>query len=124
MNKPRVMIGLFLGGLLLFAAVGIVANMAPRPDATVTTALQSNVGAAVARPVQPTAIPTEWLKTQVVAESRWVFADYWFDCRYVAADGSEYDVGAGYAVGGWPGNEQFRALPLSTQLEIVRICHE
>ena len=118
LRTPSTAVILFLGGLALFAVVGVVRNVVGANSAVVSKAVQSNMAAAVA----PTPIATAWLETQVVAESRWVFADYWFDCRYVAADGSEYAVGAEYAVGGWPGNAQYQALPQSTRLEMVRVC--
>lgn len=124
LRTPPVMVGLFLVGLLLFAVVGIVRNAVQANGAVVSKAVQSNVVRAVALPVQPTAIQGTWLKTQIIAESRWVYADYWFDCRYVAGDGSEYAIGAGYAVGGFPGNAQYQALQHGTRVEIARICYE
>jgi heme/copper-type cytochrome/quinol oxidase subunit 2 len=105
LKTPPMVIGLFLAGLLLFAVVGIARKAT---GATVATAMQSNVGAAVARPVMPqaqpvalpvvqvvvvvTATPTRpphnWLDIAVdVTGAWWVWGDSaWIACGRIAAD--------------------------------------
>lgn len=104
LRTPPMMIGLFLAGLLLFAVVGIARNVS---GADVADAMQSNVAAAVSRPVQPqaqavqqvvqvvivvTATPTRpahwWLDAAVdVAGGWWIWADSaWVACSRIAAD--------------------------------------
>jgi hypothetical protein len=104
LKTPPMAVGLFLAGLLLFAVVGIARKTT---GATVATAMQSNVGAAVARPVMPqaqpvalpvvqvvvvTATPTRpphnWLDIAVdVTGAPWVWGDSaWIACGRIAAD--------------------------------------
>lgn len=106
LRTPPMMIGLFLAGLLLFAVVGIAKEMG---GATVAGSIQSNVGAAVGQPVQPTAVvlpaqqvvqvvvivtatptrpPYYWLDVTVdSAGGWWVWADSaWVACGRIAAD--------------------------------------
>lgn len=120
LRTPKGMVWAFMGGLLLFAAVGLIRGALEANRAMVSRSVQNSV--AVAAPAAPTAVPTAWLKIQVAAGARWVYADQWYSCTYMR--NGEYTVGDGYDVAGWPNADQWRALPVGIRQEIERICHE
>lgn len=128
--------GLLVAGSLFFAIVVIVRQVtAPTPAigqatqagaAAIQLPLQNSVsGALPAFSLQPTeqAPEAEWLEVRIVGEARVVFADWWFDCRYVAVGGAYYAIGDAYVVTGWPKDEQFQALPAITRRDISEVCH-
>lgn len=129
--------GMIIAGILFFAIVVIVRQVtAPTPvigqatqegAASVQLPLQNNVaGALPAFSLQTTAATepeAEWLEVRIVGEARVVFADWWFDCRYVAVGGAYYAIGEAYTVTGWPKDEQFQALPAITRRDIGELCH-
>lgn len=121
-HTPKSMLWLFLGGLLIFATVGIARGAIAANRSMIGRSMQSNISAAVAVTVAPTAVQGTWLKIQVAAGARWIFADNWYSCAHMS--GGEYTVGAGYDVTGWPNNDQFQALPLGIRQEMEGICHE
>lgn len=130
-------VGLIVGGILLFAVVAVVRlTLAPTSDigqataagaASIRLPVQSNVSAALPafslqQPTTAAAAPA-WLEVRTTEHFTVVWADWWWSCRYVAAGGFNYAVGAGYAVTGWPGDEQFQALPAITRRDIGELCH-
>lgn len=131
-------VGLIVGGILLFAVVAVVRlTLAPTSDigqataagaAAVQLPVQSNVSAALPAFSLQSANTTAadapaWLEVHTTEHFTVVWADWWFNCRYVAVGGFNYAVGADYAVTGWPGDEQFQALPAITRRDIGELCH-
>lgn len=133
-------IGLIIAGALFFVVVVVVRATIAQPSgidaataagrAAVQLPLQNNVGGALplfslmATPTPTAQAPgAGWLDVMTTADDRWVFADYWFACRYVATDGAYYAVGNAYPVAGWPTDETFQALPALTRRDIGGLCH-
>jgi hypothetical protein len=140
MKAPPMAVGLFLAGLLLFAVVGIARNVG---GATVANAMQNNVAAAIAVPVQPqqpqvqqvtqivkvvqwvvTATPTRpphwWLDVTVdVTGGWWVWADAaWISCSHID-DTLNYGVESGHVSA-----RTWQNLHQSQRQQIYQRCQE
>jgi len=131
---------MIIAGFLFFAIVVIVRQVtAPTPAigqatragaASIGAPMQNSIsGALPAFSLQPTTATESqapgagWLEVRTTEQSKVVFADWWFDCRYVAVGGTYYAIGEAYTVTGWPKDEQFQALPAITRRDIGEVCH-
>lgn len=122
MKTPPVMVGLFIAGLLLFAVVGVVRSVGAVDGAVMANAVQNDVGAAVVRPVAPTAsiLPIGATKIDPNDGYKWVWlGNVWLSCRHLDPLSFAYNANA---------NDQalltWQAMTVESKREIARICNE
>lgn len=97
LRQPPILIGGIVAGLLLLTVVGVVRNA----GAAGVDAMQNNVGAAVARPVQPTTIPAASIlaigTTKVDPNDgyKWAWLGaVWLSCRHLDTLSFAYNANA------------------------------